>query len=113
MYLRCASPLNLRVHIYVVLTTAYSLTATVESVPRPLRFIKRLHRFIHAPDDDLVHILSRSGLTYPSLVPIVSKLSAVCVPCARSGLPLPSKKFSLARIDSAFNNFLHAAFFFS
>lgn len=46
--------------------------------------------------------------TDPSLAQLIGKFSSACFSCARSGIPLLSKTFSPAYIDSAFNNLLKA-----
>lgn len=76
MYLRRASLLNLCAYLYVVIASSCPLIATVGSVRRLFSAIRWLHCFCHVSAEYLIRILRRSGFTYPSLAPIIRKVSA-------------------------------------
>lgn len=73
---------------------------------------KRLHRFSHAPAQDLNRLLKRAGYADPELVKAVERVGEECLSCAKSGPPHPSRKLSLTRVDAGFNVNIQADFVF-
>ena len=69
----------------------------------PMTFCKRIHRYTHAPEDELRHICHDAGILTPQLDEAIREVSAACEICAKNGRPKHSRKVSLTHVNEAFN----------
>lgn len=112
IYIRHTPSLNMRARLNVILSPSFTLVAAARNVPKPLSFVRRQQRFIHAAPNDLIRLPKRADFSDPLLPPESRKLSAACIPSAKSSPPLSSKKVSLGRVESAFNRCIQDEFAF-
>ena len=75
-------------------------------------FAAKLHGFTHLPFDDMVELCKKGGVLTP--VPRQALQSAYnkCNPCLTTGKPLRSRKVSLQKLLSIFNDHIQIDFVF-
>lgn len=75
-----------------------------------LNLVKRLHRFTHAPEQEMVRILSDANRLTPNVKKACAKVYQACDICASSGTPIPKKKISISHVNAALNLEVQAGF---
>lgn len=76
----------------------------------PLAFSKKIHRFTHAPPDEIKCICKNAGILNKELSNAIDKVDAACEVCARNGRPAYIRKVSLTYVNAAFNQELQIDF---
>ena len=75
-------------------------------------FASKLHVYSHFRPKDMIELCRRAKILTPTLKKELQDAFANCTSCLQSGRPLNSRKFSLSRVLSSFNDHLQIDFFF-
>lgn len=86
-------------------STVTTLMANINSLGsrRPLAFSKKLHRFTHAPADEIKGLCRTAGILDDDLSRAIDIVDKECEVCAKNGRPASIRKISLTYVNAAFN----------
>lgn len=115
IYINEYNPILARAHIDVIGIIPISnsfLVANHMQDMRPTTLAKRIHRYSHAPLREMVDIMKAGGKGGESVEKLCKEIVDSCPVCAKSGLPLSSKKVSLSHVCQSFNQEVQADFMF-
>lgn len=70
----------------------------------PLSIAKRIHRYSHARYEDMKRLLETAGKLTPDIDQCLKSVARACEICSGHGRPSITRKISISRIDSHFNN---------
>lgn len=76
----------------------------------PLAFSKKIHRFTHAPTDEVKSLCKDAGILSEELSQAIETVHAECEVCAKNGRPASMRKISLNYVNAAFNEELQIDF---
>lgn len=103
--------LDIASHPLVGVTTLFA-TIHLSATLQPLILSKNIHRYAHAPADEIKAISLDGGVLDESLEAAIEKVVTACEICTSSGRPTSSKKVSLTHVNEAFNEELQVDFTF-
>lgn len=79
----------------------------------PLVFCKRVHRYTHAPPEQMKSLCKEANMLDADLIEAIDKVFNACEVCAKNGRPAPSKKVSLTQVNSAFHEEIQIDFMYT
>ena len=69
----------------------------------PLAFSKKIHRFTHAPPDEIKDLCYNAGILDDELSNAIDTVAAECEVCVKNGRPASMRKISMTHVNAAFN----------
>lgn len=102
---------NDRIRFDIIPHNRTTMGSLMSNVRKPdLQVAKKLHRFTHAPIEEMTRLLTDAGKFTHSLASEYAKVHRSCDICASTGTPTPKRKISISHINTEFNNEIQADF---